>query len=120
VIAEKNILPSIKEFFQILFTFSLTVIAWVFFRSDTVLDALLYIERMFSFSLFTIPKLYRSNLVYVILLIIIEWFTRKKLHPLEIDNNKVPQAVRWLIYIIFIYFIFLYGGNAQTFIYFQF
>ena len=120
VVADKTILPTIREFFQILFTFFLTVIAWVFFRSETVYDALLYIESMFSFSLFTVPTSYRSGVLYVFVLIGIEWFTRKKQHPMEIDFYKVPKMIRWLIYMIFIYLILIYGGEAQTFIYFQF
>ena len=120
VVADKTILPTIREFFQILFTFFLTVIAWVFFRSETVYDALLYIESMFSFSLFTVPTSYRSGVLYVFVLIGIEWFTRKKQHPMEIDFYKVPKMIRWLIYLIFIYLILIYGGEAQTFIYFQF
>ena len=75
---------------------------------------------MFSFSLFTVPTSYRSGVLYVFVLIGIEWFTRKKQHPMEIDFYKVPKMIRWLIYMIFIYLILIYGGEAQTFIYFQF
>ena len=43
VVAEDSYLPSFKEFGQMSLTFFLTVIAWVFFRSETLKDASLYI-----------------------------------------------------------------------------
>src|SRR5690606_24894946 len=36
VVAQDSVLPSIKELFQMLTTFALTVLAWVFFRAENV------------------------------------------------------------------------------------
>ena len=47
-IAEGRYLPSLKEFFQILITFSITVLAWIFFRADNITHALDYIFRLFT------------------------------------------------------------------------
>ena len=47
-IAEGRYLPSLKEFLQILITFSITVLAWIFFRADNITHALDYIFRLFT------------------------------------------------------------------------
>ena len=47
-IAEGRYLPSLKEFFQILITFSITVIAWIFFRADNITQAVDYIVCLFT------------------------------------------------------------------------
>lgn len=46
-VAEGKLLPNLKELSQILLTFILTIIAWVFFRSATVHDALLFLSGIF-------------------------------------------------------------------------
>ena len=38
-------------------TFTMVVLAWVFFRAPTILDAFGYIDIIFSSSLFTMPML---------------------------------------------------------------
>ena len=43
VVAKNKYLPSILEFFQMFTTFLLATFAWVFFRSETVIDAFQYL-----------------------------------------------------------------------------
>ena len=123
-VAENKTLPSLKEFMLITTTFSLTVFAWIFFRAENITDAYIYIKHMFSASLFSIPNFLGSNLYYFILLItfvIIEWFGRKKKHPLEWTNVKLPFMLRWGIYYLIIFIIIYFGVyNQSEFIYFQF
>ncbi|MFQ3332218.1 MAG: alginate O-acetyltransferase complex protein AlgI [Flavobacteriales bacterium] len=47
-IAEDRYFPSLKEFFQILITFSITAIAWIFFRADSITHAVDYIVSLFT------------------------------------------------------------------------
>ena len=56
-VAEGRYLPTIKEFFQMSITFFITVIAWVFFRADSIGYAWSYLSSLFSFDLFKIPQL---------------------------------------------------------------
>src|SRR5690606_31754603 len=56
VVAAGAWFPGIKETVQVLCTFFLVCIAWVFFRAETLSDAFVYISGIFSASLFTIPK----------------------------------------------------------------
>ena len=47
IIAENTLLPSAKEFIQVITTFTLVTIGWVFFRSETITDAFSYLNLMF-------------------------------------------------------------------------
>jgi D-alanyl-lipoteichoic acid acyltransferase DltB (MBOAT superfamily) len=126
VVAQNKYLPSIKEFFQIIITFFLTVIAWVFFRAENITIAVSYLSQMLSKSIISMPKIpyginafsYLLSLMFILLFITVEWIQREKKHGLEITiKNKL---LRWLIYSFFIILIFLFGGTQQEFIYFQF
>jgi alginate O-acetyltransferase complex protein AlgI len=118
IAAQNRILPSIKEVLQIGVTFFITLIAWIFFRAESVSQAFHYLERLFSVSLFTLPD--RSRTLYLIfILIIVEWIQRKKQHGLEIDTVNYT-TVRWAIYCCVIFLILNFSGLQQEFIYFQF
>ena len=54
-VAQGKSLPSFKELFQMLFTFGITVLAWVFFRAENIGHALNYISTIFSKSLISLP-----------------------------------------------------------------
>lgn len=121
-------LPSIKEMSQITFTFSLVVIGWIIFRSDHICEAWNYISRMFSSTLFSIPRIENyymghKDMVYVLLfisvLLIVEWIQRNKQHGLQIDMIR-NKPVRWSIYYCILILILAYSNNQQSFIYFQF
>ena len=118
-VAEGRLLPNFREVFQIALTFFFTLIAWVFFRSASISQSFAYLGQMFSASLFEIPSgLFKTNIVWIILLIVIEWIQRDKLHPLQFE--KLPVYVRWLAYYCLVFLILNKGGNQESFIYFQF
>ncbi|HLV40384.1 MBOAT family O-acyltransferase [Xanthomarina sp.] len=121
VVAENSIFPNIKELIQMAITFSLTVLAWVFFRAEDVTMALNFLSRTLNLSLFTLPQV-RPTDVFVFLLIFlgIEWAGRRHLYAIERLWVKYPRFIRLLIYYIIAMVIFLYGGKTQEFIYFQF
>ena len=62
-IAEGRILPSLKESGQITITFFMTLIAWIFFRADSINDAIQYIIRMISPQLFSLPEVNAKNIM---------------------------------------------------------
>lgn len=121
IVAEGKILPTAREIIQIMTTFSLTTIAWVFFRSETITDAFLYLSKLFSSSLFTIPDLSgKQQLLFISILLIVEWLGREKAHALEFDNEKFPVYYRWACYSALLFLIVVYGQEKLEFIYFQF
>jgi len=128
-VAIGRILPNIKELFQMLWTFFLVVIGWIFFRSDTIWQALDYIRRIFRFNssffdfstfvdmtsaLSTYTVLF--SFISIVLLILIEWINRTESHGLSLSKSKG----RWPIYIVLCLLIYICKGGSSAFIYFQF
>ncbi|NNC50714.1 MAG: MBOAT family protein [Flaviramulus sp.] len=118
VAAEGQILVTFKEAVQILTTFLLTILAWVFFRAATITDAMSYIYSMLSKSLFTLPNIDVKPLAFIAILLVVEWLQRHNQHGLE----KVSKSlfIRWSTYLLIIFSIILFGAQSQSFIYFQF
>ncbi len=119
-IAQGKILPSIKEFFQMVITFSITVIAWVFFRADSVSHAISFLKEIFSKTLFYNFELFpTTTLLLLLFFIIIEWLGRTGEYAIQkIDFLNKP--LRWGFYILIIVLMFSFTGEEQEFIYFQF
>lgn len=121
VAAQGRMLPSVREVWQIGTTFLLTCLAWVFFRADSVGDAISYLGGIFSLSLFTLPGVIPKTLFMSIgLLLLIEWLGREESYPLANITLKIPPVARWSFYYLIMVFIFLASGPSQTFVYFQF
>lgn len=122
-VAEDKTFANFKEVSQIVITFFITVIAWVFFRAENVRIAFDYLSIMFSKSLFKTFDYEGLNLIYIgliFMLIIVEWFQRQKEHGLDFNTGKYTKPIRWSIYIIIILIIVVFGNSQQEFIYFQF
>lgn len=121
VVAENSVLPSISELLQMLITFGLTVIAWIFFRAENVSMAIDFIYRIANLSLFTLPQIRPTDVfVFLVIFIAIEWSGRRNLYAIERLWSRYPKPIRLFIYYIIAMFIFFYGGKTQEFIYFQF
>lgn len=121
VVAQNSTWPSFKEFTQMLITFGLTVIAWIFFRAENVTMAFDYISRMANMSLFTLPQVRPTDLLlFLLVFILVEWAGRRNLFAIERLWLAYPKPVRLSIYYGIAMLIFLFGGKAQEFIYFQF
>jgi len=121
VVAQGKILPNLRETFQMLTTFCLTVIAWVFFRSDNLTLALSYIKEMLSFSFFSIPEVRPSKIfILLILFFLIEWFGREKEFAIANIEEKYSKSVVFIFFYFLVFILFWFGGEEQQFIYFQF
>ena len=122
VVAQDSKLPSIIELVQMGLTFGLTVIAWVFFRAESVTHAVNYLQGLFSSSLLSLPTIRPTNLLVLILFFIgIEWIGRRQHYAIEVLLLKQSRVIRWAFYMIIIAIIFVFSSdNQQEFIYFQF
>lgn len=123
VVAYGRLLPSAKEFFQMAITFFLAVVGWIIFRAENMQQAYEFLSRMFltMFDGFNI-KYGKTEMLYGLGLLIIEWLQRDKQHALQFPAAKVFQYrwVRWAIYYTLMALVFFNLGKGQTFIYFQF
>lgn len=121
IVAAGKWLPSVKDFFAILLTFSLTVLAWIFFRAENIHHAISYISKIFSASLLSRPELLNQNLlILLILFIIVEWFGREQQYAIARIGFRWPKPLRWAFYYAILFTILEFSGTEQQFIYFQF
>jgi len=125
IVARGKYLPTIREFFAILLTFSLTVFAWIFFRAANVTHAFSYISEIFSSSFLTVPHFPGiGQAVPIVLLtsifLIVEWLGREQQYAIAHLGIKWYKPLRWAVYYGIIATIFYFTGKEQQFIYFQF
>lgn len=113
VIAEKKLIPTFNELFGVISTFFLVTIAWVFFRSNSLIDSLEYIQIIFAN--FQIPLLYRSGLLYIVFLILLEYLIR---HNERLSDKYFSGD--WIIFSLLIVAVLEKFGDYNQFIYFQF
>lgn len=125
------------SFLQVMVTFGLVVFAWIFFRADSITDALRFIMRIFvkptPWLLFNggifelgLDRVEMNILVFSILLLILVDLVRYK-KKVTIDVFLMEQNLwfEWAVIIGIIVMIFTFGEygasfDAQQFIYFQF
>jgi len=125
IVAKGKKLPSFYDILKIMVTFFLTVIAWIFFRAQDLSHAIVYLNSMLNTDIFTWPK-YSEPLafyrlfVFILLLLILEWFGRNQKHAFENLEEKLNPIYRFLLYFMLLMIILLFAGGQQEFIYFQF
>ncbi len=124
IVGGKSFIPTLKELLQILFVFAIVTISWVFFRSETISQALEYLQNIFlnfSFGLYNHPKGYRMIDYYVLifLFLVFEFIIRKdERNPFKFKS----RVLRFIIYTLLILLMLLFydDGVDRSFIYFQF
>jgi alginate O-acetyltransferase complex protein AlgI len=124
-VAKGKVFPSWKELFLMLTTFGLTVIAWIFFRADSIEHAIGYISEIFSPSLFHFHRFAGldralTTILFVVIFVLIEWKGREGQYAIEHLGLKWKRPIRHAFYYAILISIFWYSGNEQQFIYFQF
>jgi D-alanyl-lipoteichoic acid acyltransferase DltB (MBOAT superfamily) len=122
-----KLLPSFREFINMLGTFSLVMLTFILFKSDTIGQAIQYYSSFFSLTLFSIPVIPSENLntaittlVFIFIMILMEWFGREQQYAIARMGFTWPKAARWAVYYAIVLAVFYFTGNAQQFIYFQF
>lgn len=127
VVAHGKWFPSFREFLQILFTFGLTLIAWIFFRAENLSHAFRYLKGIFTLSLFEIPLIsmdfqLAGTLLFLCIFLSMEWYNRDKEFALVFNSTSMFYfpIYRKFLYVFLIFAIFIFSGTDQIFIYFQF
>lgn len=126
VVAQGNWLPTIREVLQMGLTFSLTVLAWVFFRATDLSHAFSYLGEIFSRSVFTVPQLPSEGeaivtLLLICFLLVVEWLGREHEYGIQNLFRQRSRYVRWLFYAFVLFCLGMFMQTEETpFIYFQF
>lgn len=120
IVTKENSILSLKEFLQIISTFLVTIIIWIFFRSETVFDAFSYINSMFCNFSWNLDYKINNSFVFLFLLffIILEWRGRFFNYAIEKVSNH--SWINYSFYYLLLIIIFVFAGEHQKFIYFQF
>lgn len=122
---------------QILITFGLSVVSFVFFRAESVLDGIYYLQRMITrFDIWSLTagniyhmgldeKEMRVLLVAILILILVDWLYEKKRVYFNTLIKGKGLIVQYLVSIallvmILVFGIYGQGYDATQFIYFQF
>ena len=130
IVAQNSMLPSFRELIQMLITFALTVLAWIFFRAASVGDAMHYIVSMFKglpdagmvqqAINFMIVQVGYFLPIFILFFFLIEWSGRRHQYALAHLGLQWPKMIRWSFYLGLALVILLFAGKEQQFIYFQF
>lgn len=121
IVAQGRLLPSVGDGLRILLTFCLSLLAWVFFRAESVGHAFAYVSGILSPTLFSIPdSLPITTLGLIGVMVAVEWLGRENEYALAGIDLKWGRPVRWGMYYALIVVILAMAGKPQEFIYFQF
>lgn len=119
IVAEGRMLPTVKEFVQMILTFVLAVFGWIIFRSESIGQAGQFIADIFRNGLITVPQTPGLTLLFALVMFVVEWFNRSQEHGLVLDGIR-QRWIRWSIYYTLAFAIILFSHESETFIYFQF
>lgn len=122
VVAQNRLFPNLKEGCQMFITFLLVVIGWIIFRAENIHQAWDYIICMVTKFDFVLPAHGKDPLIYIAILLVVEWFQRGKQFGLQIEEKGIfrHQAIRWTLYYVLFIITLLLAGQQEEFIYFQF
>ncbi len=124
-VAHNSVLPSFKELWKMLSTFTFVSFAWIFFRAENVNEALEYLHKIgygiwFEPKLFFTKPIFNNSILLIIPLILGDWYFRKN------ERELKPFKFQIILWVVLSYFVFNKIIDAkqkdtnQTFIYFQF
>ncbi|MFA6146783.1 MAG: MBOAT family O-acyltransferase [bacterium] len=105
--------------FQILVTFNLVSLAWVFFRANNISDAfyifgnIIYLQN----STAILKSNGHSNIFFILIAIV---FYISSASFINSDTKLFQSRFRWIFYYMLFFVIFYIGMNNESFIYFQF
>jgi D-alanyl-lipoteichoic acid acyltransferase DltB (MBOAT superfamily) len=121
IVAKGKMFPSLTEFFNILLTFGLTMLAWIFFRSNSLTQAINICKEIFSHSILLPPSIFpKTPFIFIFIFIVIEWIGRENKFAIQTIGQTWKRSTRWSFYYMLIITIVLFMGKEQQFIYFQF
>jgi alginate O-acetyltransferase complex protein AlgI len=121
-----NRFPKLLHMLQVIITFHLVLLAWVFFRANTLADAILILRRMFIID----PANLNINVTLgtrgiaiavlsIVIMQLVHWFGERC--DLRQWFDAKPLLVRWAVYILLAFSIMNLGAVDEIpFIYFQF
>jgi alginate O-acetyltransferase complex protein AlgI len=126
VVAEGRLLPNARELFQMLWTFLFVTFAWVFFRAETLTNAIGHIGRIIATIIYTpnkffIPYYYieKKEVCIIFIIVFLDWINRRDNRNLHSFNKRFAM-LQYIVIVFWIIYTFLSTQVEAQFIYFQF
>ena len=118
-------LPKRNDFLKMLGTYCLVSLGLIFFRANSILDAISYSKGIISDSIIKMPFLGGSSVcigfLLALYLLIVEWRYRDRDYPLQQKVGSLGLISLRLSDFVIITLIILFGNiDSKQFIYFQF
>ncbi len=127
VIAATGNLPSIKELFQMISVYALTLPGWVLFRSEDLHKAFGYMRSICNESLFSMPWICSKSIclpimLSVLFMILVEWRHRGNTlqYGFAIANKYLRCGLYVLLSVVTGFFFFYHLNSGDNFIYMKF
>ena len=116
-----NMFPTLREIFNIFITFTLVSLTFIFFLSTDLNQAFFIYSKIFSSSIFIKPANITLTIVpFIIFLFTIEWIGKNQEYGISKIGTYFPRPITYLFYFFLLTCIFVFSGEEQKFIYFQF
>ena len=110
-----------KQLIKMISVFTFVTFTFIFFRSDNITHALLFLSKIFSDSFFLIPETPSFKLILLVIIFsLLEWYGRQGDYVLDSILTSYNKALRWGAYLFFVVLILYYAVVEKTFLYFQF
>lgn len=122
LVAEGRFLPSFSESLLMALTFLIVLVGWIIFRAENISQAWHYISRMFTQWCLYQPLIGLKALLWIVILLVIEWLQRNKQHAFEFHETGILKykGIRWSMYAVVFIITICCSGQQANFIYFQF
>lgn len=107
-----------RHYFRVGLTYFLNLLCLVLFVSPNLPAAGDIYQGIFRFSFFSVPGIFREEILLAVAFFGFEWVNQHKEHPLSIKTVSFP--LRWSIYYAVVFAILYFNYERAAFIYFQF
>ena len=116
-ISLNKIFPSFSELCQVITTFVIVSIGFVFFRSETIGDSFTYLYGMISN--FNISSNETFGILYIVPLVILDYLIKNNERNLLFTKYRLINNSLFCVFLILVVLLF-FKENSGDFIYFQF
>lgn len=128
VVAENKTWPTLKELGQMLLTFTFVTFAWIFFRAETIHQAIGYITRFVVDAAQNPMGLFQFSggkqiVALIIPLLVGDWYLRHDERNLKTPRTKLIRTLLYTVITLAVTYCLLsnyFNDKGQEFIYFQF
>ncbi|WP_313860019.1 MBOAT family O-acyltransferase [Allomuricauda sp. NBRC 101325] len=119
VVGEQNLLPSFRESSQVLTTFILVTIGWIFFRSDSISSSLGYLFKLLEFSNYSNSFVDFRFIYLIAAFALLEYKTRFDERRIHFFKVPIMNKFIWIGIACAVVLLF-FKESPNNFIYFQF